>query len=265
MFTFQILHFLVTVLLPLYPNSQKSDRSTIGYGNTAPVTSTGRWFVMTFGFISILMFTAALGSIGYVSLTIADDTFHRLNMTRLTKGWTSTVFWFIMLVFSMVLLSGFWFLYFYSNGYHEVAPNEMNPYYKPYIDVFWFSFMTMTTVGLGDLYIPHDTFHVYQMFTVPLAILMGFVSLANFLMKLSDQITNIAIQKNVLPESAVSLRYLLNTSRDDEENSATLRKKGDKKDSCDQNENLQYEFLSLRKKKVTFGDGKEEEDIQVDS
>jgi len=74
-------------------------------------------------------------------------------------------------------------------------------------DFFWYSFISITTVGLGDIYINHDKFLHYDMFYVPLVMLLGFVLLANFLLKLSDAVVE-EVQKMGLFGDA-SLAFLL--------------------------------------------------------
>ena len=50
-------------------------------------------------------------------------------------------------------------------------------------------YISTTTTGLGDFYIPHEDFGAGDMFYVPLIFLTAFVLLANFLVKLSDWVS----------------------------------------------------------------------------
>jgi hypothetical protein len=51
---------------------------------------------------------------------------------------------------------------------------------------FWFSYITLTTVGLGDYHIPHEDFRIADMFYLPMVVLSGFIVLANFAVKLQE-------------------------------------------------------------------------------
>jgi len=157
--------------------------TTIGYGNTAPITPGGRLLVYFMGFVSILAFTAVMGHAGYILLVIVDDFFYRKNLKKLTEGFLAVLFWLCMLILWILVLAGISVLYTrdrYGDGHdNDLAEN------------FWWAFISVTTVGFGDVYIPHDVFRAGDMFYVPLILLLGFVMLANFLYKLSDFILGI--------------------------------------------------------------------------
>ena len=55
-----------------------------------------------------------------------------------------------------------------------------------YFDSLWFSFITMTTVGLGDVALNQQDFTHTDMVFVPFLIQIGFVCIANFLIKLHN-------------------------------------------------------------------------------
>lgn len=175
--------------------------TTIGYGNTAPVTKEGIAFVALLGFISILAFTAVSGAAGYVTLAIVDDFFIRRNMQRLTKGWTSVIFWLFNLLISMCLLGAVKALYAHTRD--EVV--------DPYSRDVWFAYTSITTIGFGDIYIPHETVSQRDMFYLPFPMLLGFVCLANFLIKFSEKIVEVS-QKTGLTDDE-SLGLLLQQSR----------------------------------------------------
>lgn len=158
--------------------------TTIGYGNCAVTTVGGRMLVFFCGFFSILVFSALIGHAGYIMLTIVDDFFNRVGLKTLTKGITAVVFWFVMLLLWLFVVAGIFKLWI------QVNYGEMAKYIDfDWFDAYWFAYITVTTVGFGDYNIPHDTARARDMFMVPIIILIGFVLLANFILKLSQFIT----------------------------------------------------------------------------
>jgi len=157
--------------------------TTIGYGNTAPESFAGRAMVYTLGFISILLFAAVSGQAGYVSLSIADDFFYRRKMKSLTKGMGASVFWFGTYYLWNVVVGGMvmnWATYRRST---HLGWNEFK-------DAFWFAYISTTTVGFGDYFLHHEVIHYYDMMYLPLVLLLGFVFLANFLIKFAEWIAD---------------------------------------------------------------------------
>lgn len=177
-------------------------RSTIGYGNTVPKTDEGKIMVCTLGFITILIFTVITGAAGYVCLTIFDDLFMNLKMERFTEGWTAVLFWLVGLSLWVLTLAGIFMGYDYS---------KYDVYYFSYPYLIWWSFISVTTVGLGDIYIPHETISLGDMFYVPFLMLFGFVLVANFLLKLSLKIGENVRDAGLINDE--SLRDLLNNKR----------------------------------------------------
>lgn len=150
--------------------------TTIGYGHTSPSTSGGRLLVYILGFLSILVFTALIGQAGYICVTVFDDAFLRLKLKRLVRGPLSILFWLCTLILWMLVVAGIFIWW----------AKKRDDYDLPLKDSYWFTFISTTTVGLGDIYIPPDLFKAADMFFIPFLFLIGFVFLANFLLKLSD-------------------------------------------------------------------------------
>jgi hypothetical protein len=73
--------------------------TTIGYGNTAPATASGRAIVFVLGFLSIIAFLALNGSAARIVAVMVEDWLaqHR-RMQHFTKGLYACLFWFILLV-----------------------------------------------------------------------------------------------------------------------------------------------------------------------
>ena len=173
--------------------------TTIGYGHTTPATSGGRLLVYTMGFLSILVFTALIGQAGYICITVFDDAFLRLKLRRLVHGPVSILFWLCSLILWMLVVAGIFISW---------AKNRAN-YDFPLKDSYWFTFISTTTVGLGDISIPPDLFRAADMFFIPLLFLIGFVFLANFLLKLSDNLMDIFSHLGKGP----SIEMILESSR----------------------------------------------------
>lgn len=58
----------------------------------------------------------------------------------------------------------------------------------PLEDALWFSYITLTTVGFGDISISNDAVTISDIFFLPPIMLLGFSFLRNFLLKLSELI-----------------------------------------------------------------------------
>mmetsp|Transcript_6216 Transcript_6216/g.9419 ORF Transcript_6216/g.9419 Transcript_6216/m.9419 type:complete len:563 (+) Transcript_6216:86-1774(+) len=157
--------------------------TTIGYGNTAPATNEGRLLVYFMGFLSILLFSAVMGHAGSVLLTIVDDWFNRVGLKRLTQGIVAAIFWLIVLLLWMLLIATIYWLY--AKG-HFGQYIKLDEYGFLLDDAYWYAFISVTTIGFGDYYLAHDTVRPRDMFYNPLIMLMGFVILANFLLKFSE-------------------------------------------------------------------------------
>jgi hypothetical protein len=54
-------------------------------------------------------------------------------------------------------------------------------------DGYWFSFISTTTVGLGDIFLEPEVIQARDLVTFPLLFLVGFVFLSSFLGKFAEQ------------------------------------------------------------------------------
>lgn len=148
--------------------------TTIGYGNAAPATDSGKLMVYIFGFISIIAFAALLTTAGYIICTIIDDFFLARRMKYMTQGILAILFWLAALLGWMLILA--YYAYWFTTT-RLGEPTSLK-------ESFWFSYITLTTVGLGDTYIAHEEFYTADIFVVAMICLFGFASLNNFAEKL---------------------------------------------------------------------------------
>ena len=147
-----------------------------GYGNTAPTTYGGQVLVITGGFVTIVSFLV-LNTIGAREWqTVVEDMFLRRRLRRLVRGKLSLLFW-----FSMIFL---WLLFMalVTQVYREKRTNQEISLHEAY----WFSYITTTTVGFGDIYIKHEEFTTKDMFLIFPGLLIGFNFVGIFATKLMD-------------------------------------------------------------------------------
>ncbi len=194
--------------------------SVVGYGagNVAPSTVEGRVLVFTLGFFSILAFTACIGSAAYVTLNIVDDFFKRRNMNRFVNGLPAVLFWccsffFFCLIFAIANLriTDDRFSFDESDSGYDLL-KDIPPIAFAFKDAFWFAFISLTTIGLGDWFIPTQGIVVSDMFELPLMLLFGFVMFANLLVKVSNFIGYLWQHAGITSKDA-SLEFLLSQSR----------------------------------------------------
>ena len=153
---------------------------TQGYGNATPTTSGGRILVYTMGFLSILLFTAIIGKAGYVALVVADDALHRCRWSRLTRGWTAVAVWAAVFILWIGVIAGVAVAWSHQRmprlnlpGQEKGSGTERGTLL--FRDAIWFSYISVATVGFGDIYIPPDTMQGTDMLYLPLIFLTGFV------------------------------------------------------------------------------------------
>ena len=152
--------------------------------------------IYTLGFLSILLFATILGAAGKIVVTIWDDFINRTKLHRLNIPWVACIFWGFcyyawLLVIAVVTKS--WKA--------ERLGEDMQ-----FSEAYWFSFISTTTVGLGDYYLEHGVILREDLFTFPIMFLTGFVLLANFLVKLTEMV------QNLIPRNRPTLAETLEAS-----------------------------------------------------
>jgi len=160
--------------------------TTIGYGNTAPTTEGGRAMIYTLGFFSILLFAGVLGTAGTIVVTIWDDFIDRTKLHQLNIPWVGCIFWGCCYYAWMLVIAAVT-----QNWKAARLGEDMD-----FSEAYWFSYVSTTTVGLGDYYLEHDVILRQDLFVFPVMFLAGFVLLANFFVKLSEVLTDLVPQNN---------------------------------------------------------------------
>lgn len=102
--------------------------------------------VFTCGFITIIGFLALNSTASNILMAIVDDLLIRVRLRRLTNGLAAVVFWLCLMILWMLVLATF-----FKSWMSRRSGGEMT-----LADAYWFSYVTTTTVGFGDIYIPHE-------------------------------------------------------------------------------------------------------------
>ena len=146
--------------------------TTVGYGNASPVTDEGKSMCYTFGFLCILLFGTVLAQAGDIITAIFEDGVNRHEKLKwLSKTWIEVIIWgaaFYSFLCIIAATTQSW----QNNRLGEDITFK---------DAYWFSFISITTVGLGDMYLDGENFAVWDLMGFAWLFLLGFAILANFL------------------------------------------------------------------------------------
>ena len=155
--------------------------TTIGYGNTSPKTEGGQAMVFTLGFFSILFFAVVLAQSGTIITAIFDDWVERVHLSCLTIPSIAMLFWGCLYYGWMLIIAAYtqnWMIFRLEKEFR-------------FGTAYWFSYMSTTTVGLGDYYLDHSVLLPVDLVVFSLLFLFGFALLSNFLVKLRDFVVEI--------------------------------------------------------------------------
>jgi Ion channel len=178
--------------------------TTVGYGNQAPVTDTGRLIVVTAGLLSLILFGAVLGLCGYVILVIFDDAVSRLHCGVVKKLLGNPVFGLLLwgtiwLLYALAMAKDFEF--WWEARLPEFAADLDR------IDLLWFSSISFSTIGLGDYYLQPEVIFASDTLKYSVLFMIGFVFLSTFFGKIVETLAT------VMPKKHNSLEHRLAKTR----------------------------------------------------
>lgn len=161
--------------------------TTVGFGNQAPATNAGKYFVVFFGFFGILGFGQILVSAGALTTIITEDLAGRVGLKRIKRPIIGCLWWGTLTIAWMLLLGSTAQAWWKSRTVDLVGGADNLP--TLWIDSIWFAYIAMTTIGLGDYFLqPEVIFHL-DVFRFACQFLVGFVVLSGFLNKFSEFFT----------------------------------------------------------------------------
>lgn len=96
--------------------------------------------------MTIIGFLALNGTASNILMTIIDDLLIRLRLRKLTRGIPAVILWLCLLILWMLILALCAVLFFKNRVGED----------QPLANAYWFSYVTITTVGFGDIYLPHS-------------------------------------------------------------------------------------------------------------
>lgn len=132
--------------------------------------------VYTCGALTIVLFIGLNAIASNVVRVITEDGLIRCGLRRLTRGLPAMLLWMLLTILWIFILAGV---------AHAWSIGRMGEWIDfDFSNNLWYSFITITTVGLGDFAIPHEEYEARDMFSIPLIMLLGFVILGTFAEKL---------------------------------------------------------------------------------
>lgn len=137
--------------------------------------------VYTLGFLSILLFAVILAGAGTIVVTIVDDFVDRTSLSQINFEWAAMIFWGCCYYAWMLCIA----------AYTRSWKAERLDVDMEFSEAYWFSFISTTTVGLGDYILEQEVILRKDLFSFPLMFLAGFVLLSNFSVKLTDVLNNL--------------------------------------------------------------------------
>lgn len=181
--------------------------TTVGYGNVYPTTIKGRALSGTIGFFTIIIWAVLLFIAGKVVRILIEDLFRRCKCRVMTGNVPSALVWSLFSVISVAAIAQLYMQNNFREQVHDLNFLKFNYTASDIGEAFWFSYISLTTVGLGDFTLGPESFFYNDLFIWTFSFLTGFTFLATTLGHIAD-LTN-----NLFPDSGDALRNrLLNTN-----------------------------------------------------
>ncbi|KAL7577683.1 hypothetical protein ACA910_015194 [Epithemia clementina (nom. ined.)] len=160
-------------------------QTTVGYGNAPPTTYQSRDMIYTLGFIAILAFGGILATAGYILSFLFDHYAGNYGMGYLAKPWVACLIWGSVYYLWMVVIAVVTIQWKKDRLGEQFSMK----------DSYWFSYISTTSVGLGDFYLEPEGIINVDLIIFPLLFLVGFMYLSAFLGKLAELILSF-VQKH---------------------------------------------------------------------
>ena len=154
----------------------------MGYGNITLVSQWTRLLVITTGLVTLFLFGGLISRASSYLILVFDDFFRKIKLDMLTKGYISVIFWFSMIWVTIALMA---IMFLVTTSLSMGVSMSRLLESVSYTDAYWFNYITMTTIGLGDFHIPSYSASTPAMFLLPLLQLFGFVVMSVFIEKIT--------------------------------------------------------------------------------
>ena len=125
----------------------------------------------TVGFVNILVFGAVAAAAGYILSALANDFASRRGIPIESKPWIGCTFWAVLLYLWMLVI---------AFVYQHWKTSRLGIDFK-LSDAYWFSYVSTTTVGLGDLALDPEVLVASDLLTFPVLFLISFSFFGSFI------------------------------------------------------------------------------------